>query len=447
MSGDPLIRGGLTFGAGIVLGNIIGFIRVAATAYLLGTHARADALAVAIGPIDTLNVLLINTMIFAFVPMLMAREGQERYALFHRARSVFTVCFASISAVLIVCAPLLIRLLGPGLAPEQFSTAVNILRITALTPLAAGGIALQSALLFTERRFWPSALYQASLNVFTIAGAFLLWRAIGIYGFAVGYTTGAFVHFALVWFFTREAASTSSSSGSFPTPWRELFAKPGSFCLYAGLMALNLIVTRAHATHAGAGMAAAFDYCIRCVNVAVAYLVSPVSNSMLPEISLLQAKGETRQAWRIIDRTTALVAAASLAACLVGVLLRQPVIALLFQRGNFTVASTELVSAVFLGFAPALVGCTLLEITSRSLFALNRPWLPMCAAALPVLINLLLSGLLRARHVTSPQFIGLGASIGMLVGFAGLFAVAHLTRRAPAPAAAPQPEEILVSQV
>ena len=51
-------------------------------AYLLGTHSQADSLAVAMGPIDTLNSLLINSVLFAFVPMLTAREGPERTALF-----------------------------------------------------------------------------------------------------------------------------------------------------------------------------------------------------------------------------------------------------------------------------------------------------------------------------------------------------------------------------
>src|SRR5574340_1782178 len=45
---NPLVRGGLTIGAGIVTGNVIGFARVALTAYLLGTHSLADSLAVAV---------------------------------------------------------------------------------------------------------------------------------------------------------------------------------------------------------------------------------------------------------------------------------------------------------------------------------------------------------------------------------------------------------------
>src|SRR6266851_5028030 len=67
-AGSPLVRGGLTIVAGIITGNILGFFRVALTAFLLGTHSAADSLAVAIGPIDTLNAALINTIVFGLVP-------------------------------------------------------------------------------------------------------------------------------------------------------------------------------------------------------------------------------------------------------------------------------------------------------------------------------------------------------------------------------------------
>ena len=84
------MHGGLIVGGGILLGNITGFFRSAVTAYLLGTHARADALAVALGPLDNLNSIIVNTMLFALVPMLMLRHEGERAALFARsARASF----------------------------------------------------------------------------------------------------------------------------------------------------------------------------------------------------------------------------------------------------------------------------------------------------------------------------------------------------------------------
>ena len=419
------MRGGLAISAGLITGNLIGFVRVALTAYLLGTHSAADALAVAIGPIDTLNSVLINTMIFAFVPMLTGSEGADRVALFRKLNRVFVRVFGLLAVFNILLAPLLIRVLAPGLDAAYVGTAVTILRIAAISSLAAGTAALYVAFLYTHRRFAATAFYQASLNVFTIAGALALWRVMGVYGFAIGYTVGAWVQLAIVYFASR----SSLKAGSAPEPnihWRELLAKPASFLVYAGVLALNVIVTRAYATHAGTGMAAALDYSMRCLNVPLAYLINPVSNSLLPEIARLRGTFQLRRAFRLIDKTMALVALAAVVGCAVGIALREPLISLLFERGNFTAQSTRLVAAVFLGFAPSLIGWSLLELMSRALFALDRPWLPLGAVAIPAIFNLGFVLLLRAPE---PQWIGVGASLGFLIAFVLLFALVQVNRR------------------
>jgi putative peptidoglycan lipid II flippase len=422
---NPLVRGGLAIGAGLIAGNLIGFFRVALTAYLLGTHSAADALAVAVGPIDTLNSVLVNTMIFAFVPMLTEREGGARTALFRKLNRVFGRVFFLLVASMVLFAPWLIRLLAPGLDAHYVGTAVTILRIASLSSFAAGTAALRSAFLFTHRRFAPTAFYQASLNVLTIAGALSLWGVLGVYGFAIGYAVGAWVHLGIVCVAARASLRTEIA----PEPevhWRELLAKPGSFLLYAFLLALNVIVTRAYATHAGVGMAAALDYSMRCLNVPLAYLINPVSNSLLPEIARLRSRLQLRQAFRLIDKTIALVALTAVAGCAVGVALRQPLIRLLFERGSFTTHSTSLVSAVFLGFSPSLIGWSLLELTSRSLFALDRPRLPLLAGAIPVIFNLAFVLFMRSPE---PQWIGIGASLGFLIAFLLLFGLMRAARR------------------
>ena len=111
---------------------------------------------------------------------------------------------------------------------------------------------------------------------------------------------------------------------------------------------------------------------------------------------------------------------------LVTLLFRQPAIHLIFERGEFRAESTVLVSAVFLWLGPSLVGWSLLEISSRSLFALDRPWPPVIAAWIPVICNVTVTLWL---HSYLPQLIGVGASVGLMIGFAVLFAMAHAKRR------------------
>jgi putative peptidoglycan lipid II flippase len=423
-AGSPLVRGGLTIVAGIVTGNILGFFRVALTAYFLGTHSAADSLAVAIGPIDTLNQALINTIIFGFVPMLTESQGADRIALFLKVNRLFTRFFFGLTVAILILAPQLTRVLAPGLPTDFVPQAIMILRIGSLSIMAVGIAAIHSALLYTDRRFAPSAFHQATLNVLTIVGAVSLWKSLGIYGFAIGYMAGAWTQFALVYWAAR-ADLPAEPPPACKIHWREIVSKPASILFYSGFLALNITATRAYATHIGPGTAAALDYCLRCIGVPLTFLVSPMSNSLLPEIARLRSLFRFREAFRLIDRTLALAGLASVGACAVGIAIRQPVIALLFQRGSFTADSTRLVSAVFLGFAPSLIGWTLLELTARSLFALDRPWLPLVASTIPALFNLVY--LLSMRN-PRPEFLGLGASIGFFCAFALLFTLTHAKR-------------------
>jgi putative peptidoglycan lipid II flippase len=291
--------------------------------------------------------------------------------------------------------------------------------------MAAGAAAINCALLYTGRRFAPFAFYQACLNVCTIAGALSLWALLGVYGFAIGYTAGAWVQYAVV--YSRARADLDLRNvPECQVRWREILTRPVTISLYSASLALNIVFTRAWATHAGPGMAAALDYCMRGVGVPLAFLVSPISNSLLPEIARLRSEMRLRQAFRLIDRTLGLAALAAVAGCGFALAFRHPAIALLFQRGHFTAESTNLVSAVFLGLAPSLIGWSLLELSGRALFALDRLHLPLAASLIPVLVNVTLTLGMGSRR---PELIGVGASSGLMVGFLVLFVAAHWKRK------------------
>ena len=421
---SPLVRGGLTLIAGVLTGNVLGFVRVALIAYLLGTRSYADSLAVAMGPMDTLNPVLINSIVFAFVPMLTAAQDQVRTALFLKLVRGFVWVCAGISAAVILAAPWLMKVLAPGLDPAYFATSTNILRILALSTVASGVGAVHCALLYTDRRFGPTAFYQAALNVFTIGGALCLWKFVGVYAFAIGYTVGAYAQLAIVCFAARRGLNTSGVAPS-TVPWREILTKPAFFVVYASGLGLNITFTRAWATHAGPGMAAALDYCMRGVAVPMALLVNPISNSLLPEIARLRSVQRFKEALRLIDRTIAVTALIAVSGCGFAIYFREPAIALLFQRGSFTAESTSLVASAFVALAPSVIGWSLIEVLSRSLFALDRRWPPVIACMIPVIVNILLT--VRTGSIR-PEFLGLGASVGLMAGFLVLFTMAHASR-------------------
>src|SRR5947207_6171876 len=76
--------------------------------------------------------------------------------------------------------------------------------------------------------------------------------------------------------------------------------------------------------------------------------------------------------------------------------LAAPIVRLLFQRGNFTPHSTQIVSVALFWFAFSLPFGGLNLLLTRAFFAVQRPWIPTRLAAINIVVDIVVSiGLYR----------------------------------------------------
>jgi len=71
--------------------------------------------------------------------------------------------------------------------------------------------------------------------------------------------------------------------------------------------------------------------------------------------------------------------------------LRKPIVALLYQRGEFTTQSTELVAWALLWYAAGLVGHAMVEVLSRAFYALQDTRTPVVVGATAMTLNIIFS--------------------------------------------------------
>jgi putative peptidoglycan lipid II flippase len=86
------------------------------------------------------------------------------------------------------------------------------------------------------------------------------------------------------------------------------------------------------------------------------------------------------------------------------ILLRRPIVALLYQRGEFSAQSTELVAWALLWYAAGLVGHSVVEVLARAFYALHDTRTPVIVGATAMGLNVALSFL----------FVWLFSSIGWM---------------------------------
>ena len=175
---------------------------------------------------DTLNSVLINTIIFAFVPMLTAAQDADRTALFLKVTRVRLGLFAGFGGVMLA-APWLMRLLAPGLTA--------ILRHRGQYSADSGAIDGGG-----RRRRGPfrPAVYGPPLCSVGVQpgdaqrvydrGRADLWKFVGVYGFAIGYMAGAWAQLAMVYFAARSGLDTEALPQC-EIRWREILMKPAFF--------------------------------------------------------------------------------------------------------------------------------------------------------------------------------------------------------------------------
>ena len=415
-----VVKGGLVVGAGILAGQALGFLRQATIAYLLGTGPQADAIAVAFAPVDLWFAVLSTAVIFGFGPLLAARDRAAMGPAFRDlVRPVAGLALVA-TALFLLLADGIVGLLAPGLEPGTAALAARLLRTTALAIPAVSWSTLFTALLYSERKFTFPAFHQAVVNLCTIATAVLLDARYPAFGFAAGYAAGAWLQLGAAYVISRRTLRLRLRSGERVKPWT-LLAGPTPVLCYSALIGLNPIVTRALASTFGSGATAAFDYCLKLVGVPLALLVIPLSSSLLTEIAPFRMLHDRRAAWGAIRRAAVATALASTAIVFLMHWLGPWVVALLFERGRFSAASTSTVSGILSGFFPVLAAWSVLDVMSRSLFSLSRSWIPILAATLALVVNALLSALVPMRSI---QGVGLGAVVGFVA--AAALVAAHL---------------------
>ena len=409
--GRRVLKGGLIVAAGLFAAQLAGFLRQAALGYLLGTGPEADALAAAMAPVELWWSVLALAVIYGLVPRMSLGAAKGGYTVEDVMQPVSRLALGS-SLVFIVFARPIVMLFAPGLEPETAQLGVNLLRVLALAPTAVGCSFAYSALLLSRRKFVLPSFHHAIVNVSTITFALLLHSRLGVFGFVTGYAAGAWFHLALSHLYARPLARKVREE----TPVRErpslwtLLSGPGPILGQALALEVNTAVSRAYASTFGLGMTAAFDYGFKLFRVPMALLVVPLSQSLLPEISAMQgSESERRRAVRAMKRAALLTAGAAAAVMVGMMLLREPVVAILFQRGEFGEESTRAVSAVLLGYMPVILGRSVMELLSRTMFGMGIYRSPLVAGMLALAINAAICAVLPSLD---PRLIGLGAIVG-----------------------------------
>jgi putative peptidoglycan lipid II flippase len=384
---------------GFLIANLTGLVRQVMVLAAFGTSAELDAFVAAVRfPTLLFSLLAGGALASAFVPTFTGMlSADDRPGAWRLASSVGNSVFLGLTgfaAIGFALAPWLVpQVIAPGFAdPAQISLTVDLLRILLLAPVLFGLSGLVMGVLNAHQHFLLPSLAPAMGNVGTIAGVVFLVPKYGIYGLAWGFVLGALLHLAIqLPGLRRRRARYHPTLGLRDPSVRQVFRLMAPRLLSVGIVEINFLVNAIIASALPTGSLTALTNAFAIMLMPQALIAQSTAIAALPTFSAQAARGALGELRLTLARTLRGVLFLAMPATLGLMLLRTPIVAMLFERGAFTAESTELVSWALLWYAVGLPAHALLEVIVRAFFALKDTLRPVLVSLVAMGVNIVLS--------------------------------------------------------
>jgi putative peptidoglycan lipid II flippase len=393
----------------LLFSQLINLASTIINATTFGASAQMDAFLAANRVSEVLfNLMAGGALGSAFIPTFtgLLTKGERRPA-WKLASSIANLLLVGsiIAAGLaaIFAQPLVRYVLAPGFAkdPAQIALTVNLLRIMLPTVVIFGISGLFMGILNSHQVFFIPALTPAMYRLGMIFGVLFLTPTMGMYGLAWGVLIGAALHLLLqVPSLIRLKGNYSPSLGLHIAEVRQVGVLMLPRVFGQAVVQLNFVVNTLLSSYMVFGSLSGLTWGFNLMLLAEAVIAQSVATAALPTLSAQYALGKTDEMRNTLATSLRGILLLAIPASIGLILLRQPIVALMMQYGNFTAADTQLISWALLWYAAGLVGHCIVEIMARTFYAMHDTKTPVLVGAVAMGLNVGLS-LLLSRWFTS----------------------------------------------
>ncbi len=388
-----------------VISNLSGLVRQILVADAFGTSSIMEAFNAANRISETLfNLVAGGALGSAFIPTftsLLAKEKrQQAWRLASSITNLVLIVLTMTAALAAIFAPQVVRyILAPGFATDPAKEALTISLIRLMLPSAVlfGLSGLIMGILNSHQKFFIPALTPSMYQIGMIFGVTVLAPRMGIYGLAWGVIIGAALHLILQLPLLFKQGGNYSFSLNLKSPGvRKVARLMGPRLLGVAVVQLNFWINVRLASLQPEGSVTAIQFAFALMLMPLAAIAQSIATAALPTFSIQVAQNKLHEMRGSLSATLRGILLLSIPASLGLILLRKPIITLLFQRGEFSAHSTDLVAWALLWYAAGLVGHAMVEILARAFYALHDTKTPVFIGIAAMSLNVLFSFLFSA---------------------------------------------------
>ncbi len=364
---------------------------------------EADAFFVAFRIPNTLRRLVgEGALTVAFIPVFVEERQQNEenaWTFAYIVLTLLTLILFFMTVLGILFTPVLIRVLAPGFrpSPEKFALAAYLTRITFPYIFFISLAALAMGILNSLQHFLSSALAPAMLNISLIGSAFLICPRLDqpVAGLAIGVILGGIMQLL----FQMPALVRRGFRYRIRFDYKNPAVRKVGILLLPALFGLavhqiTVFVGTILASFLADGSVSYLYFAYRLIEFPLGIFGMAVATAVLPTMSSQSAQGQYDQLVETLSFALRLVLFIMIPSMVGLIVLRVPIVALLFQRGKFTFTATQATAQAVLYYAPGLFAIAGVRIIVPVFYSLKDTSTPVKCGAAAVGMNIVASLLL-----------------------------------------------------
>jgi len=409
------VKSRVTKAAGVVSGatllsRIFGLLRDVVIAGYFGAGMASDAFFVAFRIPNLLRRLFAEgSLTIAFVPVFteyLAKDGEAAAFVFARsALRLISILLAVAAVAGILLAPLIVRVMAPGFmaSPEKLALTITLTRLMFPYIFFIGLVALCMGILNTLGHFAAPALAPVMLNLAMIAAVLFLSPHLPnpVYGLAVGVLIGGLLQLLLqLPFLLRKGVVFWQSANLFHPGMKQIGKLMLPAVFGAAVYQINILVGTLLASLLPDGSVSYLYYADRLVQFPLGIFAIAAATAVLPSFSRYAAVQNNKALGETFGYAMRLVFFITIPSMVGLILLREPIVGLLFRRGAFDSQTTALTATALLYYGIGLWAFSAVRIVVTLFYALQDTRTPVKMAAISIFVNMILGLLLMwpLRH-------------------------------------------------
>jgi putative peptidoglycan lipid II flippase len=393
---------------------LLGFAREVVNAKYFGEAWEYDAFIVA-AIIPTLvfgvfNGALVSALVPVFSEYFAAKHEEDAWRLSSTVINVLFLVLLVAAALGWLAAPWIVRIVAIGFPPDHLAETVRMTRILMPAIIATSIAGVVQAVLNAQQRYRAAALQGIALNVLTVVAVLAFFRQYGIYALVFGYAAGLVAQLLVqVPSFLRRSKYRFVIDLKHPGI-TALFVILGPIIVGSAVGQVNLLVDKYFASSLPAGAISAMNYATKLVGFPQQLFAVAIATVIFPILSAQFATRETtalRQTASTGLRMTALI---TIPAAAMLIVLAQPILSVLFERGAFTYGDVVRTAGALQYYAVGLLGIAASIVLTRCFFAMRDSRTPVIVAVGVMAQNIVLSALLVGPYGVNGLAISNSAS-------------------------------------